>query len=75
MAGPYSVRPVPGATVSTPLLWKEVTKNLDPGSFTMQTVPRRLDKLGDVWARLFDHGVDLVDCIGRLGKLQEQDSQ
>jgi len=73
MAAPYSVRPVPGATVSTPLLWKEVKKNLDPGTFTMQTVPGRLDKLGDLWTRSRDKGVDLVDCIGRLGKLQERD--
>lgn len=70
MAAPYSVRPVPGATVSTPLLWKEVKSKLDPGTFTMQTVPRRLDKVGDVWARSFDHGVDLIDCIQRLEKLQ-----
>jgi bifunctional non-homologous end joining protein LigD len=75
MAAPYSVRPVSGATVSTPLRWQEVKKNLDPGTFTMQTVPRRLDKLGDLWARVLDHGVDLVDCIQRLGKLQERDRQ
>lgn len=75
MAAPYSVRPVPGATVSTPLLWKEVKKNLDPGRFTMQTVPRRLDKLGDVWSRSFDHGIELLDCIQRLEKLQERDRQ
>jgi bifunctional non-homologous end joining protein LigD len=73
MAAPYSARPVPGATVSTPLLWKEVKKNLDPSTFTMQTVPRRLDKVGDLWAGLLDHAIDLLDCIGRLGRLQERD--
>jgi len=66
MAGPYSVRPVRGATVSTPLLWKEVKKNLDPGKFTLQTIPRRLDKVGDIWAELLDHGANLVDCIEQL---------
>jgi bifunctional non-homologous end joining protein LigD len=70
MAAPYSLRPVPGATASTPLRWKEVKTNLDPGTFTIQTVPRRLDMLGDLWARLLDHEVDLVDCIQRLQKLQ-----
>jgi bifunctional non-homologous end joining protein LigD len=75
MAAPYSVRPVPAATVSTPLLWKEVKKTLDPGTFTMQTVPGRLDRLGDLWARLLDRGVDLADCIERLGKLSERDGQ
>jgi len=50
VAAPYSVRPRPGATVSTPLLWKEVTKKLDPRDFTLETVPKRLDKMGDLWA-------------------------
>jgi bifunctional non-homologous end joining protein LigD len=69
MAAPYSVRPVPGATVSTPLLWKEVKKNLDPRQFTLQTVPGRLDKLGDVWQKLSDSATDLSDCLKRLEKL------
>ncbi|HVX39946.1 MAG TPA: DNA ligase D [Gemmatimonadaceae bacterium] len=51
VAGVYSVRAQPRATVSTPLRWNEVNEALDPGAFTMDTVPARIDALGDLWAR------------------------
>jgi bifunctional non-homologous end joining protein LigD len=46
----YSVRPRPGAPVSTPLLWEEVNESLDPSAFTMDTVRERLDEHGDLFA-------------------------
>ncbi|HEY4198257.1 MAG TPA: DNA ligase D [Mucilaginibacter sp.] len=54
LACAYSVRPYKHPTVSTPLEWKEVKDKLDPGKFTMDTVPERLEKKGDLWADLLD---------------------
>jgi bifunctional non-homologous end joining protein LigD len=46
MAAPYCVRARPGAPVSTPLRWSEVTRHLDPAQLNIRTVPARLERLG-----------------------------
>jgi bifunctional non-homologous end joining protein LigD len=68
LAAPYSVRPYPGATVSTPLRWSEVKKGLDPARYTIRTVPRRLDRVGDLWKPVLGPGIDLADCLERLAR-------
>jgi bifunctional non-homologous end joining protein LigD len=45
----YSVRPHPGAPVSAPLRWDEVTEDLDPSDFTMEVVLDRLGRDGDLY--------------------------
>lgn len=50
---PYSLRPVPGATVSTPLTEDEVRRGeIDPTAFTIKSIFDRLDRLGDLWETL-----------------------
>jgi bifunctional non-homologous end joining protein LigD len=49
IASVYSVRPKEGAPVSTPLRWDEVDESLDPGSFTMDAVRRRIEEHGDLF--------------------------
>jgi bifunctional non-homologous end joining protein LigD len=50
IASAYSVRPRPGAPVSTPLRWAEVTAKLDPTTFTMDVVLDRIRRHGDLFA-------------------------
>ncbi|HSE66395.1 MAG TPA: DNA ligase D, partial [Gemmatimonadales bacterium] len=46
IVAPYAVRPLPGATVSMPLEWKEVNNKLDPTKYTIRTALERMQKLG-----------------------------
>jgi bifunctional non-homologous end joining protein LigD len=62
----YSIRPVPGASVSTPLKWKEVKHGLSPLDFTIKTIHKRLDKVGDLFANVLTDKNDLRKCIDRL---------
>jgi bifunctional non-homologous end joining protein LigD len=49
IASAYSVRPRPGAPVSTPLRWDEVNERLDPSAFTMNVVLDRVRREGDLF--------------------------
>ena len=52
LASIYSVRPRPEASVSTPVAWREVERGIRIEDFTMDNVPRRVKKLGDLWTPL-----------------------
>ncbi len=50
----YSARARPGAAVSMPLDWNELTTDIGPAYFTVDNAPTRLDALGsDPWAGFF----------------------
>jgi bifunctional non-homologous end joining protein LigD len=49
VAGPYCVRAKPGATVSTPLKWVELTDALDPRDFHLGNAAERFERIGDIW--------------------------
>jgi bifunctional non-homologous end joining protein LigD len=70
IVAPLSVRPLPGAPVSTPLRWTEVTARLDPRRFTIRTVPARLDEAGDPMAPVLGEGIDVAAALGRLDRVR-----
>jgi DNA primase len=69
IVAPYSVREVPGAPVSTPLSWDEVSLSLDPSAFNVFTVPERVLSLGDPMSAARTVGLDLDETLARLGEL------
>jgi len=46
----YAAREKPNATVSAPLRWSELKPTLRLTSFTVQTMPARVARIGDVWS-------------------------
>src|SRR5207302_6294094 len=67
IASAYSVRPRPGAPVSTPLRWDEVNDKLDPLSFTMPVVLERVRKRGDLFEGVLKTRQRLTDALKALG--------
>jgi bifunctional non-homologous end joining protein LigD len=62
---PLSPRAGPGATVSMPLTWGQVTAALDPKRFTVRTVPDLLAKT-KAWVDYRDAERSLTDAIKRM---------
>jgi bifunctional non-homologous end joining protein LigD len=70
VAAPYSLRPYPGATISTPLEWKEVRKGLHPSQFTLKSIFPRLKKKGDLMKGLLSRGIDLKKSAALLSRAE-----
>ena len=66
IASVYSLRPKPGATVSTPLLWEEVKPGLSPKQFTIYNSLERVKKIGDIFKGVLGKGIDLSKCLEKL---------
>jgi bifunctional non-homologous end joining protein LigD len=66
IASAYSVRPRPGAPVSTPLEWDEVDGRLDPAAFTMAAVLERVERRGDLFAPVLSTRQSLSKALARL---------
>jgi len=72
-AAAYTVRAKPGAPVSPPCTWDEIENGtIAPGSFTLRTMPKRVEKTGDVWADLGKRGRSLKRPAEKLKRLLEK---
>lgn len=63
----YSLRPVPGASVSTPLEWREVKPGLRPGHFHIYNMEERLSKVGDLFQGVLKRKINLLKGLKLLG--------
>jgi bifunctional non-homologous end joining protein LigD len=67
IAAVYSLRPEPGATVSTPLRWTEVQRGVRPGDFRIDNVFSRLRKVGDLFRPVIEERQDIGPAMDALG--------
>jgi len=69
VAGVYSLRARPGATLSAPLEWGEVrAKKITPLSFTMRTIFKRLEKKGDLFKPVLTKRQTLDGAVTKLSE-------
>jgi len=66
IVSPFSVRPLPGAPVSCPLRWDQVTARLDPMRFTIKTIPNQFEKMQDPLAPILTGATDMAAAIARI---------
>ncbi len=66
LAAPYSLRPKPGATVSTPLDWEELKKGLKMQDYTIKNVLDRIKQEGDLFKPVLGRGVNLTKAMKTL---------
>jgi bifunctional non-homologous end joining protein LigD len=66
IASVYSVRPKPGAPVSTPLRWDELTEDVTPRRFGMREALERVEEHGDLFAPVLAGGQALGAALRKL---------
>jgi bifunctional non-homologous end joining protein LigD len=66
IASVYSVRPKPGAPVSTPLRWEELTEDVRPRDFTMQVALERVAEHGDLFEPVLGGKQSLTAALKEL---------
>jgi bifunctional non-homologous end joining protein LigD len=64
----YSVRPKPGAPVSVPLDWDELTTDVRPRDFTMEVALSRAAERGDLFAPVLHGKQALGPALKELGR-------
>lgn len=66
VAGPYSLRPRPGAPVSMPLHWHEIKKGLKITDFHIHNAIERMQSEGDIFKPVIGEGIDLEKIVQSL---------
>jgi bifunctional non-homologous end joining protein LigD len=66
LAAVYSVRAHPGATVSTPVTGEELQRDFDPARWTLKTLDKRLQQIGDLWKDFWDKRQTLDKALNAL---------
>ena len=66
IASAYSVRPKPGAPVSTPLRWEELGPKVRPRDFGMREALARVEKHGDLFEPVLSGGQALAPALRKL---------
>src|SRR4051794_40857610 len=69
IASVYSVRPKPGAPVSTPLQWDELTSDVRPRDFTMEVARERIGRHGDLFEPVLTDPRPLSAAAKKLERL------
>jgi bifunctional non-homologous end joining protein LigD len=69
IASVYSVRPKPGAPVSTPLRWEELRPGIRPRDFGMEEALRRIEEHGDLFVPVLEDPRPLAPAAKKLEKL------
>lgn len=69
ISAPYVLRAYPGAPVSTPLRWSEVTRGLSPQQFDIRNSPDRFARLGNLFAQVLTLKQRLETAIGMIERM------
>jgi bifunctional non-homologous end joining protein LigD len=69
IASVYSVRPRPGAPVSTPLRWDELGEDVHPRDFSMAVALARVDRHGDLLRAVLEEPQPLAPAARALARL------
>jgi bifunctional non-homologous end joining protein LigD len=72
VAGPYSLRPKPGATVSMPLHWDEVKIGLQMKDFTIKNSLSRIKEQGDLFKGVLGKGIDMKKALVKIEGLKKK---
>lgn len=63
----YAVRARPGAPISAPCTWEEVEQGkVSPVMFTLRSMARRVESVGDLWAGVLRDRVSLRPAVRKL---------